>query len=207
METNNEPRNPFAAKTTRELLFTAAGAIRGGVPGVASHCVTLLSSAPADVVDSEVESIVLVLVDSLWSAGWQPAEVQRQGRLGCANASGIRLVDRAIATDHAARRSSTLHHRWNAQIESLDLPRVDGGKGWVRRWIVDEGVERAECVASMIDVVATLSYLPRLEPILPPPGSADRPASFVGQWEPLTGETNPALERIRNLLAKAESTT
>ena len=122
----------------------------------------------------EVETIVLALVDSLWTAGWQPSEVQRQGRLGCDNAAGARLVNCAIATDHATRRSGTLHQRWVAQIESLDLPRVDGRPGWIRRWIVDEGLERAEAVAAMIDVVANLSHLPRLEPILPPPGSADR---------------------------------
>src|SRR5688572_15162489 len=110
METNNGPRNPFAAMTTRELLFTAAGAIRGGVPGVASHCVTLLSSAPADVVDNEVEAALLTLVASLWTGGWQPAEVQRQGRLGCDNAAGARLISRAIAVDHAGPRAAQLHH-------------------------------------------------------------------------------------------------
>ncbi|HUP73559.1 MAG TPA: DUF2786 domain-containing protein [Acidimicrobiales bacterium] len=207
METNNEARNPYAAMTTRELLYTAAAAVRGGEAGVASRCALLLCCAPADVLDADVEALVLALVDALWASGWQPSEVQRRGRLGCANAAGARLVNQAIAADHAARTSGTLHHRWVAQIESLDLPRVDGRPGWVRRWIVDEGCERAEVVAAMIDVAATLSYLPRLAPILPPPGSADRPVDAVGAWEALAGETNPALERIRNLLAKAESTT
>ena len=207
METNHEARNPFAAMTTRELLFTAAGAVRGGEAGVASKCVEALSRVPADLVDIEVESVVLALVDSLWTSGWQPTEVQRQGRLGCDNTAGARLVNRAIATDHAARPPATLHHRWVLQIESLDLPRVDGRPGWARRWILDEGFDRGDAIAVMVDVVAALSYLPRLAPLLPPPGSAERPTDFVDHWQALTGETNPALERIRNLLAKAESTT
>ena len=208
METTNEARNPYAAMTTRELLFTAAGARRsGGLRGVVSQCVLMLCRAPADALDAEAEAIVLAIVDSLWASGWQPCEVQRQGRLRCDNATGARLVDCAIAADHATRRSGSLHHRWVAQIESLDLPRVDGRPGWVGRFILDQGLERAEAVAAVVDVVAHLSYLPRLQPILPPPGSADRSSDFVGDWQALTGETNPALERIRNLLAKAESTT
>ena len=164
METNHETRNPYAAMTTRELLFTAAAAVRGGQAGVASRCTELLCQAPTDVLDADVEALLLTLVDSLWASGWQPSEVQRRGRLACANATGARLVNRAIAADHAARRSGTLHHRWVAQIESLDLPRVDGRPGWVRRWIVDEGCQRAEAVAAMIDVAATLSYLPAARP-------------------------------------------
>ncbi|MEO8692973.1 MAG: DUF2786 domain-containing protein [Acidimicrobiales bacterium] len=209
METNNDTRNPFATMTTRELLFTAAGVHRGGggYEGVAARCVELLSGAPAEPLDREVEAVVLALVDSLFTRGWQPAEVQRQGRIGCDSAAGAHLVDWAIATDHAERRSSTLHHRWVAQIDRLDLPRVDGRPGWLPRWMNDERLGRADAVAVMVDVVANLNYLPPLDPILPSPGSADRPADVVGQWAALTGETNPALERIRNLLAKAESTT
>jgi len=155
--------------------------------------------------------VMLAMVASLWAGGWQPAELQRQGRLGCATTSGARLVSRAIATDHAGRRSVTLHSRWVAQIDGLGLPHVDGRPGWFHRWILDEGLDRPLAVAAMVDVICNLRYLPRLDPILPPPGAGDRPpdaASSIGDFGPLRGgESNPTLERIRNLLAKAESTT
>ena len=69
-----------------------------------------------------------------------------------------------------------MHHRWVAQIESLDLPRVDGRPGWVHRWIVDEGCERAEAVAAMIDVAAIKSYGPGGKPAALPEAKWRNPA-------------------------------
>ena len=195
-------------KHHNELLFLAAEAQRERDP-IAVQCIDLLSAMPVAEVDREAEAVISAMVASLWAGGWQPAELQRQGRVGCATTAASRLVSQAMATDHAGRRSVTLHARWVAQIDSLALPWADGGAGWIHRWAVDEGLERPQAVAAMVDVVCNLRYLPRLDPILPAPADGDRPSVAGGydSWGGVGAESNPALERIRNLLAKAESTT
>ncbi len=59
----------------------------------------------------------------------------------------------------------------------------------------------------MVDALATLG-LPPLDPVLPPPGSGPSGAARASAGAGSAGATNdPVLERIRALLAKAESTT
>ena len=167
----------------------------------------MLTDLPTSAVDRATETLLLDVVDMLWQRGWQPAEVHRQGRRGCSIAAGGRLVAHAIATDHVGRRSTTLDHRWVAQTESLDLPASDGRPGWVGRWVQTEQLHRDRAAAAIVEVLADLYGLPRLDPILPPPGSS---ATSVGPTEfiDLSGaEADPVLQRIRALLAQAESTT
>lgn len=192
----------------RNLLVLSAQAQTRGDSFVTDGVATL-ASLPEAVVDREAELALLDQVDAVWAGGWQPVELHRQGRRGCATAAGGRLVALAIASDHVGRRSTTLDHRWVAQVEGLGLAPVDGRSGWVRRWAAEEGLDRRRTVAVVVDALANV-LLPRLEPILPPPGSAGSASSEA--WAarpsgPSGAETDPVLERIRGLLAKAESTT
>jgi len=167
----------------------------------------MLTDLPIPAVDRATETLLLDLVDMLWQRGWQPAEVHRQGRRGCSIAAGGRLVGHAIAADHVGRRSTTLDHRWVEQIERLDLPPSDGRPGWVGRWVQTEQLHRDRAAAAIVEVLADLYVLPRLDPILPQPGSS---ATGIGPTEviDLSGaEADPVLQRIRALLAQAESTT
>lgn len=208
-DTQRGGRRLIDAETAMRLLLGAVGAHKSGDP-VEFDYLDDLFAAPEAVVDGTAETVLLSLFPYLWAAGWQPAELQRQGRLGCANAAGARLVQWAMATDHAGRRSATLHRRWVEQIESLELPRVDGRTGWVRRWVVAEQLDRARALEAIVDAVCNLRNLPSLDPILPPPGSGDQPprtSCVTDRWGAVGAEGDPTLQRIRNLLAKAESTT
>ena len=174
----------------------------------------VLVDTPTSIVDGQAETLLRSSVANAWVNGWQPVELNRQGRRGCPTAAGARLVSLAIATDHVNRRSVTLDSRWTAQIEGLGLPAVDGRSGWIRRWWADEGLSRVEAVNAMIDALSNLERLPPLEPILPSPGSGSSSTGSMAGRSARSGvagvagvETNPMLERIRNLLAKAESTT
>lgn len=155
-------------------------------------------------VERGVEALLASLVNDAWQGGWQPSELHRQGRLGCTSASAGRLVAWAIANDQANRRANTMDYRWIAQLADLDLPTVNGHTGWVREWSNSEGIEQTGWLPSAIDALANLSQLPRLERVLPPPGDT---ATQERTDEPEGGSTDPLLQRIRNLLAKAESTT
>ncbi|MDP3972389.1 MAG: DUF2786 domain-containing protein [Candidatus Nanopelagicales bacterium] len=202
-------------------MFTHADSVRGLLYELrrAHHCrdaeltdagIRALAGMPAAVVEREVEGILLGRVDSLWSAGWQPAELRRQARNGCATAASARLIGIAIAVDHARRRAASLDSRWIAQVDSLGLPVVNARAGWVRGWVRDEGLDWADALRRFTDVLGNVLHLPQLDPVLPRPGIAGGPPRVAGAARPgraAGAGTNPRLERIRGLLAKAESST
>ncbi len=190
----------------RGLLWVTSQSHREGDPA-ADQGLAMLAELPPALVDPVIEMALVDQISLVWQGGWQPSELLRQARRGSRSSAGARLLAHAIATDHAGRRSSTLDSRWVAQVESLDLPAADGRSGWVRRWARDEQLDRREAVAVVVDALATLG-LPRLDPVLPPPGSSPSAAARASAGPGSTGATNdPVLERIRALLAKAESTT
>ncbi len=161
-----------------------------------------------DIVDHAAEMALLDQIDAVWMRGWQPCELHRRARTGGLGAAGARLVHLAMATDHAGRRSVTLDPRWTAQVEGLGLPAVNGRGGWVRHWMNTEGGDRPAAVVTIVETLADLLYLPELEPLLDLPGSGGSGPRPAPSSHPGTGgETNPILERIRALLAMAESTT
>jgi hypothetical protein len=198
-----------ADEQARNLLILTAQSQRRGDSFVTDG-LRKLSSLPAAVVDGAAECLLLDQIDAIWAGGWQPAELLRQGRRGCSTAAAGRVVGVGIATDHAGRRSVTIDGRWVAQVEALELPAVNGKPGWIRSWAQREGFDRSQVASTLVDVLANLAWLPKLDPILPPPGSAGSgPADMARHRsdEAVGAETNPVLERIRALLAKAESTT
>lgn len=197
------------AELAHGLLFLTADEQRRGQP-IAPGLTTLVELEPA-LVNRVAEAAFLHQIEAIWQHGWQPAELMRQARRSCASVAGTRLVAAAVANDHAGRRSSTLDPRWVAQVEGLDLPPADGRGGWCRRWAAAEGLERLAAVAAMVDALAALA-LPPLDPILPAPGSTGASGSAIphaGAKGDAIGGTvsDPVLDRIRALLAKAESST
>ena len=207
-----------APPPTREMigdaLVASAQARAAGQPQRSDE-LALLAALPDSLVDEAAEGVMLDRVDALWSAGWQPVEVLRQGRRGCRTAAGGRLVALGIASDDADRRAATLDARWMSQVQELDLPSSDGAPGWIRRWSRTEGLDRITAVDTVIDALATLDRLPPIDVLIPPPGvdgfSAQAEAAawsaLLPDGEAAGGRLDPVLERIRGLLAKAESTT
>jgi hypothetical protein len=182
---------------TRSLLLTAARCRRsrswppdGGA---------LLARLPADLIDPAVEALLLECVDVAWQGGWQPAELLRRGRLECGTSAASRLVAVAIATDHARRPPATLHPDWVSHVLALALPPAGDRADWLHHWMSTERLGRDAGLAAVVEAAASLIDLPRLDPLLPPPG---RPHVVANRRV----SSDPVLERIRNLLAKAEST-
>ena len=109
----------------------------------------------------------------------------------------------AVAADHAHRAPSTLHPRWIAQIEALDLPTVDSLTGWLATFTVQEELGRRATISTVVRAVEALGGAGPLPTLIPPPGAtrgavADDPDVVVD---------DPVLVRVRALLAQAESTT
>ena len=191
----------YDARAAREvwqrLLWRETEARR--VPTVEAERLTAFSVA---IVDPMAERVLLQAVASAYGLGWQPAEVvhavsRRLGR------TGRRLVELAVVADHD-RRAGAVDPRWRTQVERLwacgESTRLD----WLRRWRRRDAVDRPWCYDAAADVWRVMARLPRIAVLLPPPGadpSVVEIASPTGQ--PVA---DPVLERIRKLLAKAEST-
>jgi hypothetical protein len=92
-----------------------------------------------------------------------------------------------------------LHPDWVAQVDALELPSASSGAGWLGAWMAAERIGREATLSAVVEAIASLVDLPQLDPLLPPPG---RPHVAVNRRV----TSDPMLERIRNLLAKAEST-
>jgi hypothetical protein len=201
------PEDPWFddAEVVREVLNETAWAKATGNPSY-RRGIDTLASAPLVLSCTAVEGLLLQGIAGQWRNGWQPAELQRQGRRAT-SAAGGRLVALAIATDDASRRATTLDPRWRAQLDALELPRVSGRPGWAERWTQEEQLAARAAIVAMIDVVADILSLPPLDVILPPPGSTAASRAATRRSTAVGAESDPILDRIRNLLAKAESTT
>ncbi len=137
---------------------------------------------------------------TLWRDGWQPAElhrfVRRQG-----DAAQAALALDGMAAEIRGYAPATVDERWQAQLDDLGarvwwqhddgyLAELAGGSGrtpWIDAWL------------RMLDVLASAPALPRL---LPPPGEGRR-GSLGGARREVDQRM---LEKVRGLLAKAEST-
>ncbi len=161
-------------------------------------------------------------VAGIWQRGWQPVEAVRHVRRGCPQVA-VRLLLVAIAVDHRQRPPSSLDPRWAAQVASLDLPvpategAVDTGtdaNAWIRAWMVGEEAETDEAIVAALDVLMRLMAMPPLEALIAPPGAAADWRAKVGGCDAAGADAaragaaaDPVLEKVRALLAKAESTS
>ncbi|GAA4809503.1 DUF2786 domain-containing protein [Nocardioides caeni] len=162
-----------------------------------------LAACSVHVADAVGEKVLLGAIASAWSQGWQPAElVHHVGHKG-GRAAG-RLTDLAIVADHDRRPGQVLDPRWQTQVEALGSRSESTRLDWLRQWRRRDGMDRRQCYDAVGDSWRVFSRLPRLPVLVPPPGQDSSVLDFPG---PVTGATaDPALERIRKLLAKAEST-
>ncbi|WP_331461079.1 DUF2786 domain-containing protein [Micromonospora tarapacensis] len=165
-----------------------------------------LTVTPSAEVDPELVAAKDEACARLWRGGWQPAElhrvVARRGRPRQAD-----LVTDAVAAHLRLFSRATVDGRWLAQADTL------GARVWwtgdatyvdelAARWRLD----RVAVLDLVLGLLAILAALPPIEVLVPPPGSAAAPADRSGA----VGSTRidaRLLDRVRALLAKAESTT
>jgi hypothetical protein len=139
-------------------------------------------------------------VDALWRTGWQPAELARHVRRST-TAPAAKLVLHTIAADHTDRELETLDPRWIAQLDQLDLPREGSRNGWLRPWTRSQRIEWTGAIVIVIDLLQCLASTAPIPVTIPPPGHADN--SRIDLTTPVD---DPVLQRVRALLAQAEST-
>lgn len=143
-------------------------------------------------------------VTGCWRRGWQPADLARLVRR-VAGERQVRMAVDAIAAEMRGYARATVDDRWAGQLTELDAAAWwDRDDRFLTEWASRQGATRVETVGCAVEVVALLETLPELPVLAPPPGTARRGSGATGPGGPVDER---ALERVRALLAKAESTT
>ena len=178
------PERPSDTTSLRRLIHAAAGALPTLDPGSYRELLSALAG-DSDRVGAEVEVVLGEAVRVLRRRNWDEAEVTRQ-------------VERQLGARHAGFAGDV-------------IGRQAGRTGWwapgapyLGQWAARERLATVDALAAAIEVLALLLGLPPLPPLgaASPSGSAPGPARRAR-----VGHDPRMLERVRALLAKAESTT
>lgn len=163
-----------------------------------------LTVTPAADVDPALSDAVRAACARLFERGWQPGELHRVvGRRG--TVPHTQLVTDAVAAHLRGFPPAAVDPRWRAQADALGATvwwAADGGyvDALAARWRVD----RVEVLDAVLGLLGILRTLPPIEVLVPPPGS---PAAAVSGTAAAGRVDTRLLDRVRALLAKAESTT
>lgn len=183
-------------------LFIAEG-IRACMAGQStSAAVVGLRKLPVAVVDQSLDFLLKAAVGRAWESGWQPSELYDRGRLQSIGNTTMTCLIGAIALQMAGYAPATIDPRWSDQLELLDASEWwPSDRTFFGSFATQLVGSREAALLAAIEVGALLSSLPRIERLLPLPGTArsNRPVAPANVDAKVLG-------RIRALLAKAEST-
>lgn len=190
-----------------ELVANALAAVRGTDVRQAERQLDqlMVGTGAADgttAVDAALLRRLVRGLGQLWPRGWQPVDVDRiTGRR--LDARAARLVRHALA---AQRRDQAepVPAWWDDQLRELAATEGGAERSVLSGWATREGLDRADALRTAVDTLALVESLPPIAVLRPPPGTS-------GAALPRTAGTarsgSPMLDRVRALLAKAESTT
>lgn len=190
-----------------ELIAAALVAARGpDVRAAERHLDRLVvgtgASDGAAAVDAALFGRLVRGVGRLWPRGWQPVDVARIA----ARRTGARptrlVVDLLAAERHD--HVGVVPQWWDDQLRALGT-RVwwDGDDRYLARWAAREGLDRVTALREAIDMLALIEGLPAIAVLRPPPGAPGGGSAAAGARG---GSGSRMLDRVRALLAKAEST-
>jgi hypothetical protein len=171
------------------------------------RCCAVLADGPGRAgarraVDSVLTAIAQRELSAVWARGWQPVDVVRAARRDYGPRHGRVVVD-VIAAEMRGYAAMTVAESWEAQLRELDAT------VW---WARDdeylsalgerEGMARSELIRCLLEVLHVFSTCPQIQVLCAPPGKARR-----GSLSAAGRAVDPRqLDRVRALLAKAEST-
>ncbi|MFC3504006.1 DUF2786 domain-containing protein [Micromonospora krabiensis] len=189
-----------------ELITDAVAASRGNDVRLAERQLDRLvvgtgAADGAAAVDAALLRRLAAAVGRLWPRGWQPVDLDRiaSRRLG---PRAARLLRDAVAAQRRGQ-PDPVPAWWDDQLRDLDA-RVwwDDDARHLTGWATREGTDRIAALREAVEALALVESLPPIAVLRPPPGSAQSVASG-----PVGRSGSRILDRVRALLAKAESTT
>lgn len=138
-------------------------------------------------------------VDSAWQRGWQPVDLDRLVGRSLKQPERTLLGD-AMADHLSQYAASTVDPEWHGQLRDLGASVWwRSNQGWLAARADQEGWYAA--LTLLMRLLGALWLIPPIEKLGPAPGEQHHRASATPDVEP------KVLERVRRLLAKAESTT
>ncbi len=197
---------PFQRQLAEAIVAQAVNALHCQDPAELARSIQLLTVGPGGtvgivLVNRAVLTVLLGELESAWKRGWQPAELVRAARRDY-SARHARVVIDAIAAQMRGYPSATIESRWQAQLTALAAQVWwEHDDHYVTHWGEQQGVDRAEVMSIMVEVIHLLATVPAVESVGPMPGTN----ATVGVTVPADLDQR-MLDRVRALLAKAEST-
>lgn len=167
-----------------------------------------------DGVDGVVPTLVCARlgarIEDAWGRGWQPADIPRLVARS-KTAKHAKLAVTAIALEaEAYRHGRRTLPSWMDQLDQIGAIRPNGGPAEsLGSWRSAVGLDHASALETAFELMALLGRLPDIPRLCPPPSewgqasALDAALSWRRHQRPV--ETR-YLERVRALLAKAEST-
>src|SRR4051794_32585761 len=149
--------------------------------------------APARLQQQAIDTRFDEYVGLLVSAGWTPTDLAEMNRRRSREPATSYLLA-AVARETARHDPARVAPEWTAQLSGV---RPATG---CATWCEDHGFAWPAARDALVELLTLLVGLPRLEPVLAPPG----------HWQPspatARGVDERILAKVRALLAKAEST-
>ncbi|MEU5725206.1 DUF2786 domain-containing protein [Micromonospora sp. NPDC047738] len=179
-----------------QLLADALAAARGTDVRAAERALDRLVVGDGPAVDAVLLARLARGVGRLWPRGWQPVDLDRIAARRLAP-RGAQLL-RGVLAAQRREQPGPVPQWFDDQLAELDA-RWDGDAGWLDR---RAGGDRITALRDAVDAVGLVEALPPVAVLRPPPGG---PAATSRTTTPATGSR--MLDRVRALLAKAESTS
>lgn len=184
-------------------LFTAAvESNRGGSRAVAEFVGEL---AGDESLRAEVEQGAQLagarLLGLAYEGGWLPGDIHQGARRRVGNFAVSLLIDLMAAHIRPFARD-TVDETWLAQLDELATAVWwSDTTSYLGQWSAEHMLTTEESLAAVVELLALLVQLPRLELIRPLPGTARAQVRIPHHVD------EKVLTRVRGLLAKAESTS
>jgi hypothetical protein len=199
------------AQVVDHLVREAMHALQAGDDDAVQRCRDVLVDGPGGAggrraADAALTGVLQRDLTAVWQRGWQPADVVRVAQRSY-GARHARVVVDVIAAQMRGYAPATVDERWEAQLREL------GATVW---WERDEeylpavgareGLARPELMRCVLEVLYVFNTCPQIQKLCPLPGQARRGSLGAAASEHRAVHARQ-LDRVRALLAKAESTS
>lgn len=185
-----------AVSDAERLLADALAAARGTDVRAAERALDRLVVGDPAAVDALLLARLVRAVGRLWPRGWQPVDLDRIATRRL-TPRGARLLRDVLAAQRR-EQPGPLPRWFDDQLTEL-AARWDADPGWLDR---RSGGDRITALRDAVDALGLVEGLPPIALLRPPPG-----ATTTAPRAAAPGTGSRMLDRVRALLAKAESTT
>lgn len=140
-----------------------------------------------------------------WDRGWMPADLVRFAGRQCDGHVVAMIID-VIAAEARRYPAATIDERWERQLaEAEALAWWKSDDTYLDEWSDREGVHPQTAMRVVTELLGLLAQLPKLPRLSPLPGTARRGSLADSRLERRAVDQRK-LDKVRGLLAKAEST-